>query len=39
MTFNIPSQQGGVINNVGGDQRITGGQHGAGLVADVFRLR
>ena len=28
MTFNIPSQQGGVINNVGGDQRITGGQHG-----------
>ena len=28
MTFNIPSQQGGVINNVGGDQQITGGQHG-----------
>jgi hypothetical protein len=28
MTFNIGSQTAGVINNVQGDQRITGGQHG-----------
>jgi len=28
MTFNIGSQTGGVINNVQGDQNITGGQHG-----------
>jgi len=28
MTFNIGSQTGGVINNVQGDQKITGGQHG-----------
>jgi hypothetical protein len=28
MTFNIGSQTGGVINNVQGDQRITGGQQG-----------
>jgi hypothetical protein len=28
MTFNIGSQSGGVINNVAGDQHITGGQHG-----------
>jgi hypothetical protein len=28
MTFNIGSQSGGVINNVQGDQNITGGQHG-----------
>jgi hypothetical protein len=26
--FNIGSQQAGVINNVAGDQRISGGQHG-----------
>lgn len=29
MTFNIGSQTGGVINNVAGDQHITGGQRGA----------
>jgi hypothetical protein len=29
VTFNIRSQQGGIINNVIGDQRIDGGQHGA----------
>jgi hypothetical protein len=29
MTFNIGSQHGGVINNVAGDQHISGGQHGA----------
>jgi hypothetical protein len=28
MTFNISSQQGGIVNNVGRDQHITGGQHG-----------
>ena len=33
MTFNIGSQTGGVINNVTGDQRITGGQHGS-VVGD-----
>lgn len=27
MTFNIGNQRAGVINNVGRDQRITGGQH------------
>jgi hypothetical protein len=27
MTFNIGSQQGGVVNNVAGDQIISGGQH------------
>lgn len=32
MTFNIGSQSAGVINNVAGDQRIAGGQHGS-LVA------
>jgi hypothetical protein len=28
MTFNIGNQNAGVINNVAGDQRIEGGQHG-----------
>jgi hypothetical protein len=28
MSFNISSQQGGIVNNVGRDQHITGGQHG-----------
>jgi enamine deaminase RidA (YjgF/YER057c/UK114 family) len=28
MTFNIGSQTGAVVNNVGGDQHISGGQHG-----------
>lgn len=33
MTFTIGNQTAGVINNVAGDQRVTGGQHGtvAGL--------
>jgi hypothetical protein len=45
MTFNIPSQQGGVINNVGRDQRIEGGQHGTyapsavDVAAAVAQLR
>lgn len=45
MTFNIPSQQGGVINNVGRDQRIEGGQHGTyapsavDVAAEVAQLR
>lgn len=29
MTFNIGGQHGGVINNVAGDQHISGGQQGA----------
>jgi hypothetical protein len=45
VTFNIPSQQGGVINNVAGDQHITGGQHGSyassgvDVAAAVAQLR
>jgi hypothetical protein len=37
MTFNISSQQGGIVNNVARDQHITGGQHGtyAGTEVDV----
>ena len=37
MTFNISSQQGGIVNNVGRDQHVTGGQHGtyAPTGADV----
>lgn len=34
MTFNIGSQSGGVINNVAGDQHISGGQYG-NLVSTV----
>jgi hypothetical protein len=37
MTFNIGSQTGGVINNVAGDQRITGGQHGTVVGVDAAR--
>lgn len=43
MTFNIGSQSGGVFNNVGGDQHITGGQqamsvHGpAGQAVEQLR--
>jgi hypothetical protein len=37
MTFNIGSQKGGVINNVAGDQRITGGQRGVVVAADAAR--
>ena len=28
MSFNIGSQKAGIINNVAGDQRVVGGQHG-----------
>jgi len=35
VTFNIPSQQGGIINNVAGDQRIEGGQHGTYASSSV----
>jgi hypothetical protein len=34
MTFSIGSQSGGIINNVQGDQRISGGQHGV-LVTEA----
>ena len=37
MTFNIGSQTGGVINNVTGDLRITGGQHGMVVGDDEAR--
>jgi hypothetical protein len=37
MTFNIGSQTGGVINNVGGDQRIVGGQQGNVVTPEVAR--
>jgi hypothetical protein len=37
MTFNIASQSGGIINNVQGDQRITGGQHGNLVTASEAR--
>jgi len=37
MTFNIGSQSGGVINNVGGDQHVTGGQHGVVITAEQAR--
>ena len=32
MTFNIGSQTGGVISNVGRDQVVTGGQHGTAVT-------
>jgi len=37
MTFNIGSQTGGVINNVAGDQQITGGQRGIVVPTGVAR--
>jgi hypothetical protein len=37
VTFNIGSQTGGVINNVAGDQRILGGQHGTVVGVDAAR--
>jgi hypothetical protein len=37
MTFNIGSQTGGVINNVAGDQRITGSQQGVLVTAEDAR--
>jgi hypothetical protein len=40
VVFNIGSQQGGVVNNVTGDQRVYGGQHAAVSmdVPDVRKL-
>lgn len=37
MTFNIGSQSGGVINNVGGDQHITGRQQGVLITIEQAR--
>jgi len=37
MTFNIGSQTAGVINNVQGDQQITGSQHGVVVTAEDAR--
>jgi hypothetical protein len=37
MTFNIGSQSGGVINNVGGDQHIAGGQQGTVITTEQAR--
>lgn len=38
MTFNIGNQSGGVINNVAGDQHITGEQHGTLVTTqDAYR--
>ena len=37
MTFNIGSQTGGVINNVTGDQQITGGQKGVAVAPEAAR--
>ena len=37
MTFNIGSQHGGVINNVAGDQHITGQQHGTLVTTEDAR--
>jgi hypothetical protein len=35
MTFHIGSQTGGIINNVAGDQRVTGGQHGTAVATEA----
>lgn len=35
MSFNIGNQTGGVINNVSGSQRISGGQHGQAASTDT----
>ena len=37
MTFNIGNQNGGVINNVAGDQHITGQQHGTLVTTEDAR--
>jgi hypothetical protein len=37
MTFNIGSQTAGIINNVQGDQRITGGQQGMQVTTAAVR--
>jgi hypothetical protein len=38
MTFNIGSQTAGVINNVSGDQRITGGQQGTVVTSEAASM-
>jgi CO/xanthine dehydrogenase Mo-binding subunit len=35
MTFHIGSQTGGIINNVAGDQRVTGGQYGTVVTTEA----
>ncbi|WP_426513008.1 hypothetical protein ACPPVO_21575 [Dactylosporangium sp. McL0621] len=35
MVFNIGNQTGGVVNNVAGDQYVSGGQHGIASVAEA----
>jgi hypothetical protein len=37
MTFNVGNQSGGVINNVAGDQRITGDQRGIVVAPEASR--
>jgi hypothetical protein len=37
VTFNVENQNAGVINNVAGDQRITGGQAGTLVTLDAAR--
>jgi hypothetical protein len=37
MTFNIGNQTGGVINNVAGDQHISGGQQGVLITTEDAR--
>ncbi len=37
MTFNIGSQSGGVVNNVAGNQRVEGGQHGIQISREDAR--
>jgi hypothetical protein len=37
MTFNIGNQSGGVINNIAGDQHITGGQQGVVVAPEAAR--
>jgi hypothetical protein len=37
VTFNIENQNAGVINNVAGDQRVTGGQSGTLVTLDAAR--
>jgi hypothetical protein len=37
MTFNIGNQTAGVVNNVAGDQHVSGGQHGTAVATDTAR--
>jgi len=37
MTFNIGGQNAGIINNVAGDQHITGQQHGTLVTTEDAR--